>query len=104
MKNKNLSIILVSGGMDSCVTASCAKEDGFELAFLHINYGQRTEKRELKSFNLIADFFNAKDKMIINMEYFTKIGGSCLTDMNIHVPEGNLNTLGPSIDYNTLLP
>ena len=46
------AIILVSGGMDSCVTASCAKEDGFELNFLHINYGQKTEKRELDSFNV----------------------------------------------------
>jgi len=50
------AIILLSGGMDSCVSASCAEQDGFELAFLHINYGQRTEKQELKSFNLITDF------------------------------------------------
>jgi len=93
------AIILLSGGMDSCISASCAKEDGFELAFLHINYGQRTEQRELESFNLIADFFNAKDKMIIDMKYFSEIGGSCLTDINIHVPEGDLNNDKIPISY-----
>ena len=84
------AIILVSGGMDSCVTASCAKEDDFELSFLHINYGQRTEKKELKSFNAIADFFNVTDRLIIDMQYFSQIGGSSLTDSNIDVVKGNI--------------
>ena len=64
------AIVLVSGGMDSCVTASFAKKHEFELYFLHINYGQKTEKRELQSFNQIADFFNAKERLIIDMKYF----------------------------------
>ena len=64
------AIILVCGGMDSCVTASCAQKDGFKLSFLHINYGQRTEEKELKSFTAIADFFNVTEKLVIDMNYF----------------------------------
>ena len=93
------AIILVSGGMDSCVSASFAKEAGFSLYFLHINYGQRTENQELKSFNLIADFFHANDRMIINMNYFSKIGGSCLTDSKIDVPKGDLENNQIPISY-----
>ena len=93
------AIILVSGGMDSCVTASCAQKEGFELSFLHINYGQRTEKKELKSFNAIADFFNVENRLIIDMQYFSKIGGSCLTDSDINVPIGNLENKEIPISY-----
>jgi len=96
MKN---AIVLVSGGMDSCVTASCAKEDGYELYFLHINYKQKTEKKELDSFNRISDFFNVKKKLVINMNYFSDIGGSCLTDSDIKVPDGNLNNTKIPISY-----
>ena len=65
------AIVLVSGGMDSCVTASCAKLDGYELCFLHINYNQKTEAKELNSFNKIADFFNVTKKLVVNMNYFS---------------------------------
>ena len=93
------AIILVSGGMDSCVTASCAKSDGFELCFLHVNYNQKTEARELSSFNKIANFFNVKEKLVVNMNHFSTIGGSCLTDSNINVPEGDLNNTEIPISY-----
>ena len=93
------AIVLVSGGMDSCVTASCAKLDGYELCFLHINYNQKTEMKELNSFNKIADFFNVTKKLIVNMDYFSLIGGSCLTDSDIEVPEGDLNNTEIPISY-----
>ena len=93
------AVILLSGGMDSCVSASIAKKAGFELCLLHINYGQRTEQRELKSFNQITDFFKVKNKLIINMNYFPEIGGSCLTDSNINVPKGNLDSNEIPISY-----
>ena len=93
------AIILVSGGMDSCVTASCAKQDGFELSFLHINYGQKTEQKELQSFYAIADFFNVTDRLIIDMQYFSQIGGSSLTDSNIDVAKGNLENKEIPISY-----
>ena len=60
------AVILISGGMDSCITASIAKKNGFELCFMHINYGQKTEKKELESFNKIARFFKIKEKLIID--------------------------------------
>lgn len=93
------AVILVSGGMDSCVTASCAKQDNYELNFLHINYGQKTESRELLSFNQISDFFNVKEKLVVNMKYFIDIGGSCLTDKKIDVPDGDLNNNEIPVSY-----
>lgn len=84
------AIIAVSGGMDSCVTAAMAAGD-FELAFLHVNYGQRTEKRESKSFNDIADYYNVKDRMVVDLKHLASIGGSSLTDNNIAVSKADLS-------------
>ena len=83
------AIVAVSGGMDSCVTAAIAKDE-FELAFIHINYGQRTERRELKAFNDIADFYNVKNKLVVDFTYLAEIGGSSLTDKNIEVTKADL--------------
>jgi 7-cyano-7-deazaguanine synthase len=90
-KNKELAVVAVSGGMDSCVTAAIAKQK-YQLAFAHINYGQRTEKRELKAFNDIADFFEVKDKLVIDYTHLSKIGGSSLTDENITVSKADLSS------------
>jgi len=87
MKNE-LAIILVSGGMDSCVTAAIANEH-YRCAFLHVNYGQRTEARELRAFNEIADHYRAEKRLTISIEHLKIIGGSALTDSNIPVPESN---------------
>ncbi len=92
MTDKKLAIILVSGGMDSCVTAAIAREENDEIAFLHISYGQRTEKRERKAFNDIADFYNVEKRLDVSIEYLAKIGGSSLTDSSIEVTEANLES------------
>jgi len=92
-KNKDLAVVAVSGGMDSCVTATIANEK-YRLAFAHINYGQRTEKREVKAFNDIADFFNVKERLVIDYTHLSKIGGSSLTDKNIEVSKANLEMTG----------
>jgi len=84
-ENKPLSIVLVSGGMDSLVTAAIASLEN-EPAFLHLNYGQRTEQRELKAFNDIADFYNVKKRLAVDVGYLKEIGGSALTDKKIAVP------------------
>lgn len=86
---RNIAVIAVSGGMDSCVTAAIAKLE-YNLAFAHINYGQRTEKRELKSFNDIADHYRVKERLIIDYTHLAKIGGSSLTDKNIEVTKADL--------------
>ena len=75
MTGKELAVVLVSGGMDSCLTAAIAADE-YELAFLHLNYGQRTENRELKAFNDIADYYSVEKKLVVDVEYFSKIGGS----------------------------
>lgn len=77
--------------MDSCVTAAIAAKD-FELAFLHVNYGQRTEKRELKAFNDIANFYGVAERMVIDLQHLSFVGGSSLTDENIEVSKANLSS------------
>jgi 7-cyano-7-deazaguanine synthase len=84
------AVILVSGGMDSCTTAAIAAKN-YELAFLHLNYGQRTEKRELKAFNDIAEFYGVQQRLSIDVTYFTQIGGSSLTDLKLEVLKADLN-------------
>jgi 7-cyano-7-deazaguanine synthase len=86
MKN---GIVLVSGGLDSCVTAAVAREKGYSLSFLHINYGQLTEKRELKAFNDIADYYNVTERLVIDVSYFKQIKGSSLLDNNLTVEKGS---------------
>ena len=76
--------------MDSCVTAAIAAKD-YKLAFLHVNYGQRTEKRELKAFIDIADFFNVTDRMVVDLRHLSIIGGSSLTDKKIDVSKADLS-------------
>ena len=80
-----LAICLVSGGMDSCVTAAIAREENDDLAFLHVSYGQRTEERERKSFDALADYFEVNSRLVISMESLAQIGGSSLTDKTIPV-------------------
>lgn len=91
-ENPNLAICLVSGGMDSCVTAAIAKSENEEIALLHVSYGQRTERRERKAFEDIADFYGAARRLAVSIEYLTKIGGSSLTDEAMQVAEANLET------------
>lgn len=73
--------------MDSCVTAALAAVD-YRLAFLHGNYGQRTEARELASFILLADHFGAEHRLVVDLTALRAIGGSSLTDPTIPVREG----------------
>ncbi|MDQ7838332.1 MAG: 7-cyano-7-deazaguanine synthase QueC [Thermodesulfobacteriota bacterium] len=80
------AIVLVSGGLDSCVTAAIACRQ-YAPAFLHVNYGQRTEGRELTAFSAIADNYGVARRLIVDIGYLLQIGGSSLTDRNIPVPE-----------------
>src|SRR6476620_9380314 len=88
------AIVLLSGGMDSCVCAALAARD-HEAAALHISYGQRTEARELQSFHAICDRLRIRTRMAVRNEVLKAIGGSALTDENIAVPESR--TLGHGI-------
>ena len=87
-----IAVCLVSGGMDSCVTAAIARKENKEIALLHVSYGQRTERRERQAFEDIADFYAVEKRLAVSIEYLTKIGGSSLTDKNIEVSSANLES------------
>jgi 7-cyano-7-deazaguanine synthase len=89
-KTLPLAICLVSGGMDSCVTAAIAREENDELAFLHVSYGQRTERRERRAFEELADFYCVGKRLAVSLEHLARIGGSSLTDSSIPVAEADL--------------
>jgi 7-cyano-7-deazaguanine synthase len=82
--DRKLGVVLVSGGLDSCVTAAVARQN-YETAFLHINYGHRTEERELRAFNAIADYYGVKHRLATDISYLKQIGGSSLVDPAIAV-------------------
>jgi 7-cyano-7-deazaguanine synthase len=84
-------VVLLSGGMDSCVTASIARET-HDLALVHASYGQRTERRERRAFGDIADFYDVRERLAVQLGHFAQIGGSALTDERIAVPEGQTGT------------
>ncbi len=88
----NKAVVLLSGGMDSCVTAAVARADGHQLALLHSDYGQRTEARERRAFEEMADFFGARERLVIEQRYLGKIGGSSLTDLRIPVSDADLDS------------
>jgi 7-cyano-7-deazaguanine synthase len=87
---KPIAVVLVSGGMDSCVTTAIAEQE-YDVALLHLNYGQRTERRELQAFELIAQHYKAVSSLVISMEHLAKIGGSSLTSMAIPVSKADLD-------------
>lgn len=91
------AIVLLSGGMDSCVCAAEAihRHGKSRVGLLHASYGQRTEARERRAFSEIADFYGVKERLAVKLDYFRAIGGSALTDSSIAVPENDLGTPGP---------
>ena len=88
---KDKAIVLVSGGLDSCVTAAIAAQK-YELIFLHLNYRQKTEKREWQAFNDIADFYGVEKRIVVDVSFFRNIGGSSLTDPDMEVSRADLQT------------
>ena len=95
----DLAVCLVSGGLDSCVTAAIAHRDVGEVAFLHVSYGQRTQARELRAFEEISAHFDVKRRLAVSIEHLALIGGSSLTDQNIPVSEAQLDAPGIPTSY-----
>src|SRR5215510_4394398 len=87
----NKAVVLISGGMDSCVTAAIACQN-YEIAALHASYGQRTERRELQAFHAIADHFGAIKRLAVKLDHFRDIGGSSLTDSKLAIRDANLES------------
>jgi 7-cyano-7-deazaguanine synthase len=88
MKNleRTRAVVLLSGGMDSCVCAALATID-HDMAAVHVSYGQRTEGREQRAFAGICDRLGITDRLIVRNDALRAIGGSALTDERIAVPE-----------------
>ena len=95
---KDKAVVLVSGGMDSCVTVAIAAQE-HELALVHASYGQRTEARERKAFDAIADFYQVQHRLVARLDHFREIGASALTDPSIPVPQANLSRPGIPASY-----
>ncbi len=89
-QHADLGVCLVSGGMDSCVTAAIAKRETAQIAFLHVSYGQRTEARERRAFEAIADHFQIQQRLVVSSTHLALMGGSSLTDKAIKVTGANL--------------
>lgn len=90
-EKKKIAVIAVSGGLDSCVTVAIARQE-YEIAMAHFNYGQKAEKRELKAFYDIADYYNVDKKLIIDYSHLSKIGGSSLIDKKIDISQADLKS------------
>lgn len=89
-------MVLLSGGMDSCVCTAIARErhGAGNIALLHAGYGQRTESRERRAFEGIAGFYDVRQRLVVQLDHFRAIGGSALTDASIAVPENLLAQAG----------
>lgn len=87
-----ISVVLLSGGMDSTLTLAIAREESERVAALHLNYRHRTEKRELQAFTEICDHYEIQDRLVIDLEFLRKIGGSSLTDVSIEVGKADLKS------------
>ena len=95
---KSRAIVLLSGGMDSCVCAALAARD-HAAAALHLSYGQRTEDRERQSFLAICEHLSIQDKLMVRIDALRAIGGSALTDENIPVPSGDASAHDIPVTY-----
>ncbi|NPA81096.1 MAG: 7-cyano-7-deazaguanine synthase QueC [Epsilonproteobacteria bacterium] len=84
------AVCIISGGMDSALSAAIAKKEGYEIIALHFNYGQRTEKKELECFRKIAKYLEAVEVIELDLDFFSKIGGSALVDESLRVPTEGL--------------
>jgi len=96
--NSERAVVLLSGGMDSCVCAALAARD-FNAAAVHVSYGQRTEEREHASFLGICDRLGIRDRLLVRNDALESIGGSALTDPNIAVPESHTLGAGVPVTY-----
>jgi 7-cyano-7-deazaguanine synthase len=92
MNNKKKAVVLLSGGMDSAVCAAIAMQDGYQVAALHLNYGQKTEAKELECFENLCNHYKIEDKLVVDVSHLSKIGGSSLTDESIEVSVANLES------------
>ena len=81
------AVVLLSGGLDSMVAAGLARERGFAINALTIDYNQR-HRREIEAAKVIARSLGAARHVVLPLD-LRQFGGSALTD-DIAVPKGGL--------------
>ncbi|HIQ27591.1 MAG TPA: 7-cyano-7-deazaguanine synthase QueC [Sulfurovum sp.] len=87
---KKIAVCIISGGMDSALSAKIAQRDGYEIIAVHFNYGQRTQAKELECFRLLSNALNSRQIYELDLPFFADIGASALTDNAIEVPTGGI--------------
>ena len=93
METKTLTkkaVCVMSGGMDSTLSAYIMKQSGYEIIAVHFNYEQRTQAKELECFNLICEDLGVCEKYVLDLDFFKHLGASALTDKSIDVPTGGV--------------
>lgn len=88
---KNMAVVLLSGGLDSMVAAASAREAGFGLLALSVDYNQR-HRVELDAAARIAQSLGAVRHIVLPLD-LSAFGGSALT-ADIDVPKDGV---GPGI-------
>lgn len=83
--SSSIAVVLLSGGLDSCVSLALAIEAGYAPASLHVNYGQRTQDRELQAFHDICDHYQINRRLVVDISHLAAIGGSSLTDEKLEI-------------------
>src|SRR5258706_10625171 len=98
VETRSRAVVLLSGGMDSCVCAALAVRD-YDAAAVHVSYGQRTEERERRAFESICERLGIRARLAVRNDALRAIGGSALTDANIEVPESHAIGSGVPVTY-----
>lgn len=89
-KQNKKALCVMSGGMDSTLSAYMMKNSGYEIIALHFNYDQRTQTKELECFHKICKDLDVVEKYVLDLDFFKQIGASALTDKSIEVPTGGV--------------
>lgn len=96
--NIKKAVCVMSGGMDSTLSAYMMKAQGYEIVAVHFNYAQRTQDKELECFEMICKELAVSEKYILDLDFFKQLGASALTDENIEVPTSGIEE-GVPITY-----
>jgi 7-cyano-7-deazaguanine synthase len=84
------AVCIMSGGMDSTLAAYMMRDEGYEIIGLHFNYEQRTQTKELEAFHSICKYLEVEEPYVVNLDFFSSIGASALTDKSIDVPTSGI--------------